>query len=55
MHGVMLLGRLRAGDPAVVARIKDETVGLDLRCVLDSEVEDLATALERAMGGGEGA
>jgi L-seryl-tRNA(Ser) seleniumtransferase len=46
-----LLRRLRTGDPAVVARIKDEWVGLDLRCVAEDEVEPLALAVERALGG----
>jgi L-seryl-tRNA(Ser) seleniumtransferase len=50
-RGTELLRRLRAGDPAVVARIKDEWVGLDLRCVAEDEVEPLALAVERALGG----
>ena len=47
-----LVRRLRAGEPVVVARIKDEWVGLDLRCIADDEVEPLACAVERALGGG---
>jgi L-seryl-tRNA(Ser) seleniumtransferase len=51
MRGTELLERLRIGQPAVVARIKDETVGLDLRCVPDDELELLAQAVERALAG----
>jgi L-seryl-tRNA(Ser) seleniumtransferase len=52
LRGIELLARLRHGDPAVVARIKDETVSLDMRCVADAELEALAAAVERALGGG---
>ncbi len=49
-----LMARLRAGEPAVVSRIKDEVVSFDLRCVGDDEVESLATAIERALAAGGG-
>jgi L-seryl-tRNA(Ser) seleniumtransferase len=52
--GSDLLARLRRGEPAVVARIKDETVHLDMRCVVDAEVEALAQAVETALAGGGG-
>jgi len=49
------LARLRRGTPAVVARIKDDCVGLDVRCVADDEVEPLIRAVQVALaaGGGE--
>jgi L-seryl-tRNA(Ser) seleniumtransferase len=49
------LARLRRGTPAVVARIRDEIVALDARCVADDEVETLARAVGAALsaGGGE--
>jgi L-seryl-tRNA(Ser) seleniumtransferase len=55
MRATELLARLRRGTPPVVARIKDETVGLDMRCVAEEEVDALAGALSRALGsrGGE--
>jgi L-seryl-tRNA(Ser) seleniumtransferase len=55
LRGTELLARLRRGTPPVVGRIKDETVGLDMRCVAEDEVDALAGALERALGarGGE--
>ncbi len=55
LRGTELLARLRRGTPPVVARIKDQTVGLDMRCVAEEEVDALAGALERALGprGGE--
>jgi seryl-tRNA(Sec) selenium transferase len=52
VRGIEVLARLRGSDPAVVARIKDETVGLDLRCIEDDELETLAQAVERALAGG---
>jgi L-seryl-tRNA(Ser) seleniumtransferase len=55
-RGTEILARLRQGEPAVVARIKDDSLGFDLRCVPDDEVESLALALERALAArGEGA
>jgi L-seryl-tRNA(Ser) seleniumtransferase len=50
----VLLARLRRQDPAIVARIKDDVVGFDLRCIGDDEVELLAVAIERALGAGGG-
>jgi len=50
LRATELLARLRRGTPPVVARIKDETVGLDMRCVAEEEVEALAGALLRALG-----
>jgi L-seryl-tRNA(Ser) seleniumtransferase len=44
-----LLARLRRGNPAVVARIRDDIVALDVRCVVDDEVETLAGAVEAAL------
>jgi L-seryl-tRNA(Ser) seleniumtransferase len=48
----MLAAALRAGEPAVVARIADGRVIVDLRTVLPDEDMALATAIERAMSGG---
>ena len=50
-----LLARLRNGAPAVLARIRDDFVALDARCVADDEVEELAQAVEAALAarGGE--
>lgn len=53
VRATTLQARLRRGNPAVVARIKDETIGLDLRCVSDEEVEPLARAVIRAWTAGE--
>jgi L-seryl-tRNA(Ser) seleniumtransferase len=44
-----LLYRLRTGSPAVVARIKADVVGLDMRCIADDEVESLANAVIDAL------
>ena len=51
MSGTELLARLRRGRPAVVARIKDDTVGLDLRCVTEPELIWLAQAVATALQG----
>ncbi len=50
-----LLARLRRGTPAVMARIKDDSVSLDARCVADDEVEPLIRAVQNALAamGGE--
>ncbi len=45
-----LLSRLREGDPAVVGRIGDGRLLLDLRCVPDTELEPLARAVATAAG-----
>jgi L-seryl-tRNA(Ser) seleniumtransferase len=46
-----LAARLRDGDPAVVGRVEDGAVLLDLRTVDPSDDGDLARALDRALGG----
>jgi L-seryl-tRNA(Ser) seleniumtransferase len=45
---VALENRLRAGDPAVVARIEKDRLILDLRTVFLEEEAELAAALRRA-------
>jgi L-seryl-tRNA(Ser) seleniumtransferase len=51
-----LLALLRRGTPAVLARIKDDCIALDARCVADDEVEPLAAAVLSAVAAaGEGA
>ena len=42
--------RLRGGDPAVVARIEDERLLLDLRTVFPEEEPGLVRAVVRAAG-----
>ena len=49
VRGPELLARLRHGDPAVVARVKDDWVGLDVRCIEGDEFEALAGAVDRAL------
>jgi L-seryl-tRNA(Ser) seleniumtransferase len=49
VRGPELLARLRNGDPAVVARVKDDWVGLDVRCIEGDEIEALIAALEAAV------
>jgi L-seryl-tRNA(Ser) seleniumtransferase len=49
VRGPDLLARLRTGDPAVVARVKDDWIGLDVRCVEDGDLEALAVAVEAAI------
>jgi len=44
-HGLAL--RLRLGDPAVVARVQDERVLLDVRTIAESEIDALGAALAR--------
>ena len=44
-HGLAL--RLRLGDPAVVSRVQDERVLLDMRTVAESEINVLGAALAR--------
>jgi L-seryl-tRNA(Ser) seleniumtransferase len=46
-----ILARLRRGDPPVVARISDGRVVLDVRCILDAELEALAQAVTAAAAG----
>lgn len=43
---VALESRLRSGEPAVIARIENEKLLLDLRTVLPQEEEELAAALQ---------
>jgi L-seryl-tRNA(Ser) seleniumtransferase len=45
-----LLTRLRRGDPAVIGRIADDRVMLDLRTVAPSRDGDLAAAISSALG-----
>ncbi len=49
-----LLARLRAGTPAVVGRIEDGVVLLDLRTVEPADDEALAAALEAAVAAARG-
>jgi L-seryl-tRNA(Ser) seleniumtransferase len=42
-------GRLRLGDPPVVARVADRRVIVDLRAIFPSEDGDLVAALRAAM------
>ena len=44
-HGLAL--RLRLGDPAVIARVQDDRVLLDVRTVAEPEIDALAAALGR--------
>ena len=46
-----LLAALRRGDPAIVARIADDRVVLDLRTVNPADDQGLARAIRRALGG----
>ncbi len=46
-----LLRRLRQGDPPVVARISDGRVLLDVRCILDADLEVLGQAVATALAG----
>jgi L-seryl-tRNA(Ser) seleniumtransferase len=49
-NAVALEGRLREGDPPVIARIEEERLLLDLRTVQAEEEEELAEAVRRALG-----
>lgn len=44
--------RLRAGDPAVAARIVDDEVWLDVRCLAEADVSAVASAAAAALEGG---
>jgi L-seryl-tRNA(Ser) seleniumtransferase len=46
----LLLTRLREGDPPVVGRIADGRLLLDVRCVTDADLGDLARAVAAAAG-----
>ncbi len=48
LPAVALQERLRAGSPPVVARVVDDEVWLDVRCVADGELDALARAIEEA-------
>jgi L-seryl-tRNA(Ser) seleniumtransferase len=50
-----LLAALRAGDPAIVGRIEDGRVVLDLRTVDPASDDDLAAALDAALRAGASA
>jgi L-seryl-tRNA(Ser) seleniumtransferase len=41
--------QLRAGAPPIVARIVDDEVWLDVRCLSDTELEVVARAVQRAL------
>jgi L-seryl-tRNA(Ser) seleniumtransferase len=43
-----LAARLRTGTPAVVGRVQDGRVLLDLRCVFDRQEEELLEAVRLA-------
>jgi L-seryl-tRNA(Ser) seleniumtransferase len=45
-----LAAALRRGDPAVVARVQDGALLLDVRTLADAEVEEVAAALRRVAG-----
>lgn len=51
VRGPELLARLRTGGTAVVGRVKDDWVGLDVRCVADDEIGPLAAAVRAAAAG----
>jgi L-seryl-tRNA(Ser) seleniumtransferase len=44
--------RLRKGDPPIIARINKDELILDMRTVLDEEIPQLASALEKAIASG---
>lgn len=46
---------LRCGEPAVLARIDEDVVGLDLRALRAEELEELGAAVERAIASVAGA
>lgn len=48
-----LAQRLRGGEPAVMGRLQEDRLVLDLRTVLPEEEEDLLKALVKAVLGGE--
>ena len=48
-----LAARLRTGDPAVVGRVQDGAVLLDLRTIDPADDAALGGALTRALGGGD--
>ncbi len=46
-----LAARLRTGSPSVFCRVDDTGVALDARTVADEEIEDVARAVDYALGG----
>ncbi|MBN9122503.1 MAG: L-seryl-tRNA(Sec) selenium transferase [Planctomycetes bacterium] len=50
MSETELAARLRTGTPAVVGRVQDERVLLDLRCVFERQEEELLEAVRLAVG-----
>ncbi len=48
-HADAVARALRLGDPAVIARVEDGAVVLDVRCVLDGEIEAVARAVRTAV------
>jgi len=44
-----MASRARTGDPAVLGRIRDGKFCLDVRAVLDSEIPDIARAIQQAL------
>ena len=53
-RATVILARLRRGTPAVLARIRDDCIALDARCVADDEVEPLIRAVQAALAAGGG-
>jgi len=53
-RATVILARLRRGTPAVLARIRDDCIALDARCVADDEVEPLIGAVQAALAAGGG-
>ena len=49
MHVSMLSGALRAGDPPVIARIREGRVLLDPRTLTDEEADMVAAAVRTAL------
>ena len=45
-----LAARLRVGMPAVVGRLSAGKMMLDVRTVFEEQMDDLANAIERAVG-----
>jgi L-seryl-tRNA(Ser) seleniumtransferase len=44
-----MASRARMGDPAVLGRIRDGRFCLDVRAVQDSEIPDIARAIQQAL------
>jgi L-seryl-tRNA(Ser) seleniumtransferase len=52
LRGPEFAARLRRAEPAVVARVKDDRIGLDVRCIDDDEADELADTVGRVIGRG---